>query len=65
MLAHAGTPPDGNGAYVQRADRGLRMSGRDSDPCEDIALNMADVDPDDAKVREQAEARYETSCEGK
>jgi hypothetical protein len=63
----AGVPPrpDGNGAYVQAADRGLRMSGRDSDPCEDIALDMADVNPDDGKVREQAAARWERSCEGK
>lgn len=65
MIGGVAARPDGNGAYVQSADRGLHMSGRDSDPCEDIALDMADVNPDDAQVRERAEARYEQSCEGK
>ena len=62
----------GNAARVERtdsdgvapvvADRGLRTSGRDSDPCEDIALDMVDLN--DAKTRDQAEEQYEQSCEG-
>ena len=65
MLGVAAARSDGTGIYAQAADRGLRTSGRDSDPCEDIALDIADVDPDDVKLREQAEARYEQSCEDK
>ena len=44
------------------ADRGLWTSDRDSDPCEDIALNMVNLE--DASVRKEAEERYEQSCEG-
>jgi hypothetical protein len=43
-------------------DRGLRTSNRDSDPCQDIEQDMAYLN--DSKVREQAEERYERSCEG-
>ncbi len=53
---------DSDGVAPMAADRGLRTSGRDSDPCEDIALDMVDLN--DAKARDQAEARYEKSCEG-
>ncbi len=53
---------DSDGVAPVVADRGVRTSGRDTDPCEDIALDMTDLA--DAKVREQAEERYEQSCEG-
>ena len=56
------TRSDINGITPTAADRGLRTSDRDSDPCEDIALNMVNLE--DADVRKEAEERYEQSCEG-
>lgn len=56
------TRSDINGITPTAADRGLRTSDRDSDPCEDIALNMVNLE--DAGMRKEAEERYEQSCEG-
>lgn len=55
--------PDQNGIVLSAPDRGLRTSGRDSDPCDDIALDTIDLNAS-AKERDQAEERYERSCEG-
>jgi hypothetical protein len=55
---------DPNGMVTVAADRGLRTSGRDSDPCEDIALDTMDLDPDDTNTRDQADRREQDSCEG-
>lgn len=53
--------PDAHGLVNVAADRGMRMSGWNSDPCEDITQSL--VDPD-AKAREEATERYAQSCEG-
>ena len=63
LIAGVPSRPDGNGMVPAIADRGLRMSGRDSGPCEDLAIDLADVDPDHVKVREQAQERWEKTCE--
>ena len=57
------TRSDINGITPTAADRGLRTSDRDSDPCEDIELNMVNLE--DADARKEAEERYEQSCEGR
>ncbi len=52
--------PDAHGLVQVASDRGMRMSGRGSNPCEDITQSL--VDPD-AQAREEATERYERSCE--
>lgn len=63
-IAGVAARPDGNGLVQVASDRGLRTSGRDTDPCQDIAQDMMDVDPGDTHAREQSEQRYQRSCEG-
>jgi hypothetical protein len=63
LIGGVAARPDQNGIVLTAPDRGLRTSNRDSDPCEDIALDMADLNAS-AREREQAEDRYERNCEG-
>ena len=63
MMANALAPrPDSDGVMPMAADRGMRTSDRDSDPCQDIAQDRISLD--DAKAADEAERRYEESCEG-
>jgi hypothetical protein len=50
------------GQPLQRADRGVRTSGRDTDPCEDLKIEMINLD--DPKQAAQADDRYAQFCEG-
>jgi hypothetical protein len=63
LMSHAAPRPDQNGIVLSAPDRGLRTSGRESDPCDDVALDMVDLNAS-AKDREQAGDRYEKFCEG-
>jgi hypothetical protein len=47
---------------LSMADRGVRTSGRDTDPCEDLKIEMLNLD--DPKRAEQAGDRYAQFCEG-
>jgi hypothetical protein len=53
---------DSTGQPVPVADRGVRTSGRDSDPCEDLAIDRLDLDDPDRA--EQADERYAQFCQG-
>ena len=64
LLANAAqVSGDPNGVVTIAADRGLRMSGRDTDPCDDIALDAVDLNAD-SKARDAAIQRQQDSCEG-
>jgi len=63
LIGGVAARPDQNGVVMSAPDRGMRTSGRDSDPCDDIALDTADLNAS-AKEREQASERYERNCQG-
>jgi len=63
LMSHAAPRPDQNGIVLSAPDRGLRTSGRESDPCDDIALDTIDLNAS-AKEREQAGDRLERNCQG-
>ena len=63
LIGGVAVRPDQNGVVLSAPDRGMRTSGRDSDPCDDIALDVADPNAS-AKEREQAGDRYERNCQG-
>lgn len=59
--SHAGVNP--NGMVTVAAGRGLRTSGRDTDPCDDVALDAMDLGAD-SKAREDADQRQQDDCVG-
>jgi hypothetical protein len=63
LIGGVAARPDQNGIVLSAPDRGLRTSGRDSDPCDDIALDTVDLNAS-AKEREQAGDRLERHCQG-
>ena len=63
LIGNVAARPDQNGIVLSAPDRGVRTSGRDSDPCDDIAIDIVDVNAS-AKEREQAGDRYERNCQG-
>jgi hypothetical protein len=63
LIGNVAARPDQNGIVLAAPDRGMRTSGRDTDPCQDIALDEVDLNAS-AKEREQADDRYARNCEG-
>jgi len=63
LISHVAPRPDQNGIVLSGPDRGMRTSGRDSDPCDDIALDSVDLNAS-AKEREQADDRLARNCQG-
>lgn len=63
LIGGVAARPDLNGIVMSAPGTGMRTSGRDTDPCDDIALDAADLGAS-AKEREQASDRLERNCQG-
>lgn len=63
LIGNVAARPDQNGVVLGAPDRGMHTSGRESDPCDDLALDSVDLNAS-AKEREQADDRLARNCQG-